>query len=185
MIEFLKRNATGKKTLFFFIIANVVYVFMLTVTIPGVVRYSGGMKLPDMMPTGYDAEYIHSLLYTLGEEGRNAYLYRQIPADMVYPLLFAISWCLVLGWFLNKLGKLQGSLFYLCLVPVFAAVFDYFENIGMIVILNRYPENEDLLTQINNVFSILKSTLTTIYFITLLITIFLFLFNRLKTRTAN
>jgi hypothetical protein len=185
MKEFLKKYATVKKVLLFFVLTNVVYVYMLTVTITKVMHYSGGMKLPDMMPTGYNPDYMNSLLGRLGEEGRNAYLYRQIPADMVYPLLFAISWCLVLGWFLNKLGKLNGSLFYLCLIPVIAAVFDYFENIGMIVILNRYPENEDLLTQISNVFSILKSTLTTIYFITLLITFFLFLFNRLKTRTAN
>ena len=152
-----------------FISTNIVYAIMLTITIPKVMSFSEGMKLLDMMPAGYSAEYVNTLLSTLGEAGRNAYLLKQIPVDMVYPYLFAISYCLLFAYFLDKLGKLESHLFYFCLLPLFSSLFDYCENIGIIAILNSYPNNSNLLTQITNVFSILKSSITTIYFVSLLV----------------
>lgn len=178
--EFITKNIEGKKVLIFFVLANIVYSIMLLVTIPKVMIFSNGMKLPDMLPTGYSPNYINKLLSNLGEEGRNTYLYRQIPVDMVYPLLFSVSWCLVIAWFLNKLGKLNGSLIYLCLLPILAGFFDYLENTGMIVILNRYPDNPDYLSMLTNVFTILKSLLTTIYFIALIIIMVIFVLKKLK-----
>jgi len=176
----IKKNITGKRVLFYFLFANIVYAFMLLVTIPKVLNFSAGMKLPDMLPTGYSPDYINTLMSTLGEEGRNLYLYRQIPVDMVYPFLFGISWCLVIAWFLDKLGKMNGPLVYLCLFPVLAGFFDYMENIGMIVILNHYPDNPDFLSLQTNVFTILKSLLTTLYFIALIITMVVFVLKKLK-----
>ena len=77
MKEIIKQNIQGKKVLFFFALATVVYIFMLAVTIPKVMSYSGGMKLPDMLPTGYSPEYINALLNQFGEEGRNTYLFHR------------------------------------------------------------------------------------------------------------
>lgn len=174
MKELIKRNINGKKVLLLFILTNIVYAIMLTITIPKVMSFSGGMKLMDMMPTGYNTEYVNALLNTLGNKGRDAYLFNQIPIDMIYPFLFGISYCLVLAYILDKLGKLKGYLFYLCLIPLFSGLFDYCENIGIITMLNSYPHNTNLLTQITNVFSILKSSFTTIYFIILIIFLMVF-----------
>jgi hypothetical protein len=49
------------------------------------------MRLLDMMPTGYDFNYIVKLFSALDENGRKTYLTSQIPVDMIYPLLFGIS----------------------------------------------------------------------------------------------
>jgi hypothetical protein len=98
---------------------------------------------------------------------------------MIYPLLFGISYCLVLAYFLNKLGKLESSLFYLCLLPLLAGLFDYFENIGIIALLNSFPHTSVVLSQITNMFSVLKSAFTTIYFITLNIVLIVFGVTRL------
>jgi len=165
--KLIQENINGKKVLILFILTNVLYVFMLTITIPKVMSFSGGMKLLDMMPTGYGVEYVNSLLSVLGDNGRYAYLFNQLPVDMVYPFLFAITYSLVLAYFLKKLKKFDSYLFYFCLLPLFSGFFDYCENIGIISILNTYPNNSDNLTQITNIFSILKSFSTTIYFITL------------------
>ena len=155
--------------MFLFILTNIVYAIMLTITIPKVMSFSQGMQLLDMMPAGYSAEYVNTLLRTLGEQGRDAYLFNQIPVDMVYPFLFAISYCLLLAYFLDKLGKLESHFFYFCLLPLFSGLFDYCENIGIITILTSYPNNSNLLTQITNVFSILKSSITSIYFVSLIV----------------
>lgn len=151
-----------------------VYVFMLTVTIPQVMSFSGGMKLLDMMPAGYNSDYINTLLSALGEQGRRAYLCNQIPADMIYPLLFGVSNCLVISYFLNKLDKLDSPLFYLCFLPLLAGMFDYFENIGIIFMLKTFPGNSNLLMQATNLFSLSKSIFTSAYFIILIITLIAF-----------
>ena len=174
MKELIKRNLNGKKVLLLFILTNIIFAFMLIITIPKVMNFSGGMKLLDLIPTGYNAEYVNSLLNALGDKGRDAYLFNQIPIDMIYPFLFGVSYSLVLAYILNKLGKLNGYLFYLCLLPIFSGLFDYFENIGIIIMLNSYPDNSIILSQVTNVFSVLKSSLATIYFIILIILLIVF-----------
>ena len=123
----IDKNLNGKKVFLLFILTNIVYAFMLLVTIPKVMSFSNGLKLLDMMPAGYDLEYINSLFNALGEGGRELYLYNQIPVDMIYPFLFGISNCLLLAYFLKKINKLDTSLFYLCLLPLVAGIADYFE----------------------------------------------------------
>jgi len=174
MRELIKRNIGGWKVLLFFILAIIIYVLMLTITIPKVMSFSGGLKILDMMPAGYTPEYVNTLLNALGEAGRNAYLYNQIPLDLMYPLLFGVGNCLILAYFLNKMGKLEGNLFYLCLVPLFAGLFDYLENSGIITLLITYPENSVVMSQITNIFSILKSIATTLYFIIVIIVLIAF-----------
>ena len=170
----IERNLAGKKVLFFFLLSTLVYVIMLAITIPRVMSFSGGMKILDMMPTGYDAAYVNELFSKLGESGRQAYLYNQIPLDLVYPALYGIGFCLLLAWFLKKLGKLNGFLLYLCLLPVIAGFFDYCENFGIIAMLLKFPELPANLVAVTNVFSILKSSLTSIYFVVLIIVIITF-----------
>jgi len=183
MRNLIRKNLNGKKIIILFILTNIVYAFMLLVTIPKVMSYSGGMKLPDMMPTGYDTEYLNLLFTTLGEKGRDAYLFNQIPADMVYPFLFGISYCLLLAYILNKLGKLDNNLFYLCVIPLLAGLFDYCENAGIIFMLSGYPKDITALAGIKSLFSVLKGTLKTIYFIILIV--FLIKFGIKKLQNKN
>lgn len=174
MKDLIKRNINGKKILALFILTNIIYAIMLTITIPKVMSFSGGMKLLDMMPTGYSADYVNSLLNALGDKGREAYLFNQLPLDMIYPFFFGVSYCLILAYLLNKIGKIETYLFYLSFLPLFSGLFDYFENIGIIIMLNSYPDNSIILTQITNVFSVLKSSFTTLYFIILIIILIIF-----------
>jgi hypothetical protein len=60
------------------------------VTIPKTMAFANGMKLLDMMPAGYDFDYVIKLFNALGENGRKTYLTSLIPVDMIYPLLFAV-----------------------------------------------------------------------------------------------
>ncbi len=180
MRNLIQKNLTGKRVLWLFIITNVVYLIMLLFTIPQVMSFSQRMKLLDMMPTGYDHAYVNSLLSTLGTAGRDAYLFHQIPVDMIYPFLFGVSSCLVLAYFLNKLKKLESPLFYLCFIPLFSGFFDYGENFGIIAMLNSYPNNSGLLSHITNAFSILKSTCTVVYLIVLIILLLTFCASRLS-----
>lgn len=179
MRNLIKKHLKERRIIILLILSGSMYLFMMTITIPEVMSYSGGMKLPDIMPTGYTNDYVNLLLGKLGEQGRYVYLYHQIPADMIYPFLFGISNCLVLAWLFNKLGKYQGPLFNLCLLPILAGIFDYCENFGIISLLTTYPHNPPVLSEITDIFSVLKSIFTALYLIVLIITLVGFVLNRI------
>ena len=181
----IAKNITGKKVAFLFVLTNLIYAFMLFVTIPKTVAYSGGMKLLDMMPQGYDSEYVNELFSKLGKEGRDVYLFNQIPVDMVYPLLFGITYALLIAYFLKKLNKLNTSFFYLCLLPLIAGMSDYLENIGIVIMLNDYPDLSLIQIGTTNFFSIVKSLSTTLFFIALIIVIIVVGIRSLKLKRSG
>ncbi len=183
MKNLIKDKLTGELVILLFVVTSILYTIMLTMTIPQVMSYSGGMKLLDMIPTGYDAAYVGTLLNALGEKGRDAYLFNQIPVDMVYPLFFGVSYCLIFAYILKILGKVDSKLFYICFLPLLAGLFDYCENIGIITLLNTWPDNSTLLAQLTSVFSVLKSALTTIYFILLIIFTIALVIKKLTAKT--
>ena len=168
LTKIIEKNISGKKVLGLFILTNVVYTFMLTVTIPKTMEFSSGMKLLDMMPTGYDLNYVSELFSSLGENGRLTYLTNQIPVDMIYPLLFGLSYCLLLGYFLKKLNKLNSPYIFLSLLPIIAGITDYLENIGIIIMLKNYPELKEITVYATNLFSVIKSIPTSIFFMALI-----------------
>lgn len=177
--ELVYRNIEGKKVLFLFILTNLVYGFMLLVTIPKVMRYSGGMKIFDLMPMGYEPEYAGELLEKLGVAGRNAYLFNQLPVDFIYPFLFGITYCLLLAYLLNQLNSLKAEYFYLCLLPLMGGLFDYLENFGIINMLVSFPHLSVAAIQIASFFTVFKSLFSTISFIILLVLLAMLGFKKL------
>jgi hypothetical protein len=169
LTKFIESNISGKKVLGLFILTNAVYMFMLAVTIHKTMEFSNGMKLLDMMPTGYELNYVIELFNSLGEIGRKTYLTNQIPVDMIYPLLFGLTYCLLLAYLLKKLNRLNTPFSYICLLPIIAGIADYLENFGIIAMLKSYPElTEDTVKTISS-FSVIKSISTSVFFIALII----------------
>ncbi len=183
--RFVDKHSTGKKVIFLFIITQIIYAVMVFGTIPNVMSYADEMKLLDMMPTGYDFNYVTILMASLGPSGRSVYLHQQIPLDMIYPLMFAVTYFLLLALVLKEIVKSKSAFYYLCFIPVLAGVFDYLENIGIISMLTSYPNISNLLAQTTNIFTLVKSYSTTVYFIVLLISIFIFLVNKLRRRMSS
>ena len=183
LTKFIESKNSGKIILGFFILTNVVYLFMLMVTIPKTMEFSNGMKLLDMIPTGYDWNYVNELFNTLGENGRKTYLTNQIPVDMIYPLLFGLTYSLLLAYFLKKLNKLKSPFTYLCLLPIIAGITDYLENIGIITMLNDYPDLTETTVNATNTFSVIKSTSTSIFFISLIVILIILGIKFIKRQT--
>ena len=156
---------------------------MVTVTMPKTTELSDGMKLLDLMPAGYDLSYVSQLFSSIGESGREYYLTRQIPVDMIYPLLFGISYSLLLGYLLKKLNKLNASSSYLCLLPLIAGLSDYLENIGIISMLKSYPDLTPAYVRATSTFSQIKSISMGVYFsivIIVLLTLGISIINKKK-----
>ncbi len=182
MKKLIKKHLQGKKILFLFLLTNLVYVYMLFISIPKVMSYSQGMDILDMRPIGYATFLVEMLFDNLGEQGRAAYLWSQIPIDMIYPLLFGICYCLLLAFLFKQLNKLNKPIFYLAYIPLLAGLFDYLENIGIIIMLRNYPPVSSSLVKTTSTFTLLKSGLTTIYFVILTITLIVFVFTFLMKK---
>ena len=183
--EFIYRQSNGKTVLSLFILTGLNYAFMLTVTIPKVTSFANGMKLLDLMPAGYDADYVNKLFETLGANGRHAYLYNQIPADMFFPGLYAVTFCLLFIWLLKKINRHKSPVFYFSLLPLMSGISDYIENIGIITLLKEYPNISEETVSVANTFTMFKSASTTFYFFALIVVIIVFVAQLIKTKSKK
>lgn len=176
----MQRVSTGRVVLAFIFPAMIVYFIMLLYTIPQVASYAPGITLFDLSPTGYSYQYAIELLDTLGSDGREVYLYKQLPLDFIYPGLFAISSSLLLSWLFLKSQTASSKLFYFCYIPVAAGLFDYLENIFIVRILISYPNVSNVSISLASSMTIVKSVLTTAFFVLLIIGVALNLKERWK-----
>jgi hypothetical protein len=108
-------------------------------------------------------------LDNLGEEGRNTYMFLQIPLDLLFPPLFAITCSLLLAFLFQRGFNTRSKIRIFVLIPMLAGLFDYLENIGIIILLKAYPRFPELVARFTGGFSLLKSIFTSLFFVLLLI----------------
>ena len=168
-ITYFQKISSGRVVLFSFILTMAVYLLMLLYTIPKVESFAPGIALFDLSPAGYSYQHATSLLEALGETGRSVYLYQQLPADFIYPGLFAISYSLLLIWLFAKSFKPDSKIFYLAIVPALGGLFDYLENVCIVLMIKSFPDLSQELVTVASSFSVLKSIFTTGFFLLLLI----------------
>lgn len=183
--QIIDKHSTENKVLWFFILSTLIYLSMLLFTVPKVMHFSNGMYVLDMMLTGYDSAYIHSLFETLGKKGRHTYLYYQLPIDMIYPLSYMVSFSFLIAYFLKKLSKFNSTFFYLCFLPIIAGIADYLENIGTITMLNTYPCMSEAVMASTNIFTIIKSMTVTLTLTVLIILIMMAFLKAVKVRKTT
>ena len=167
LIARLQKSATGRRVLVLLVITMALYVTILFYSIPAVTARAPGMRLFDMSPGGYSQSYSESLLAAIGPEGRDTYRHLQLPIDFIYPGLFAVTYTMMLAWLFKKSFDADSKIFLLALVPAAAGLFDYLENIGIMVILHSYPAVDPGAVLVSSMFSVLKSILTAVFYILL------------------
>ena len=171
IIKAIQKYSTGRNVILLFLINLAFYLTIIFYSIPKVVSSAPGMKLFDVSPTGYTTEYARSLLNAIGPQGRSLYLSLQLPLDFIYPGLFIISYSFLFAWFLKRNYDLDSKVFYALYIPIFAGLFDYAENVLIIMMLNAYPDLGPGLVGAASFASTLKSILTSIFFILLSLSI--------------
>jgi hypothetical protein len=160
MLGKLNRKPSGQLVLWLFGITICVYLAIIFYSIPAVLEQAPEMKLFDMSPGGYSYEYATELLEVIGPEGREKYLRLQLPIDFIYPGLFAVTYTLMLIWVFSMRFRAESKIFIMALVPAAAGLFDYIENIGIVMMIKSYPNLSSGLVQFTSTFSILKSIMT-------------------------
>lgn len=151
---------TGVAAIGFGLIGVSVYLLMINVTLDHIQAVTGQVPF-DMRPFGYGSADAAALLDALGEEGREYYLGRQIPLDTLYPAMLALTLIAALSWFGRRMpnSKLVRVGIFL---SVGAALFDYFENLGIVAMILSWPDLSVQLVYAASMASIVKSALTTL-----------------------
>lgn len=168
MNDWIVTLKTGRFVLLLFFATQAVYLVMLLFTLPHLQQLAGGMKPFDLLPQGYDSNYAISFMEVIGDDGRTFYLTRQIPLDLIYPGLFAITFAAMWLWLLDKIMSPSSVWRWGALLPMLAGFADYIENGLIVAMLTSYPDTSKEVVTAANLFTILKSMATALFFFALL-----------------
>lgn len=170
---------SGKTALLFGLCATIIYLVMVLGTLKHLTDLAGVLPF-DLRPAGYSQVDAVALLDALGESGRQYYLMRQIPLDMLYPALLALTLISTLRW---CAFRCEPTLFTRIGGPlaVLAATFDYLENLGIGLMLVAGPAPNLVLVQMASAASILKAVLTSAAILAVIAALVSVLFRRWST----
>ena len=169
----------GSRILLFWGVAILVYFLMVFGTLADIERITS-VRAFDMRPTGYTYADALALISALGDEGRRIYLMRQIPLDMVYPALLAISSASSLFWLSRSFDSTVRWYRAFAAMAYLAATADYAENLLIVWMLNAGPSVPEALVTAASLASMSKSILSTIVFTTLLVALTEFAIRRMR-----
>ncbi len=166
-------TSTWIQALIWLVASQIVYFTMLFVTIPAIQNKANGMKMFDLMATGYSPQYVTSFLEAIGETGRKLYLTNQMPLDLIYPSLMAITGALFIALFSKKINHRLGVILF---IPILGAMFDYLENSMVAVMLLSFPDIPKPIAMFASLFTVLKTILDTLYLVLLVVLFVIFLY---------
>jgi hypothetical protein len=159
MKKMIPTKQYGRQAVLFGLAAAAIYLLMIYVTLAHIETLSG-IRPFDMRPGGYSAELANSLIKALEPSGRRYYLTRQIPLDLIYPSLMALTLVSTLKW-LGSRGVSQKIVRIGTWFSIAAAIADYLENAGICLMILSWPEISSNTVLAASVASIVKSGLTT------------------------
>lgn len=150
----------GRSALLAFFAAAIVYAAMLAGPLAELQRLAG-QPVFDLRPGGYSHDTALAILDALGPEGRHIYLTRQIPLDLVYPGLMALTLICGMLW-LRTVGLPRGATRAGCTLALLAAGADYAENTGIVLMLLAKSEPAGGLVRATSMAGTVKAVATTL-----------------------
>lgn len=166
------------------IVATIIFMLFIILILPQISAYSekviGVSSSPDMSFI-YTADDIYDMAESYGEAGRNIYIFLRWTFDIAWPLVY--------GFFLISLvGKLSFIISdkkwidKLYMIPLFAVLFDYLENIGTTIVMARYPIRTDLIASVTPILSFAKWTLLSSGFLLVIILLVILIIKKLEKK---
>lgn len=121
-----------------------------------IIQKAGKSLNPLDLHFSYTPTYAYQLLGEYGAEGRAFYAFFTMTADLVYPIIYTLLLCALVGhaWkiFIEDNFRLSRFIF----VPFLVLLFDYAENICVFILLKNYPTQMDSLASLSSIFTSAK-----------------------------
>ena len=181
MSDFLDRviqKASWKKS----VLATILFaVFLIVINfspigVAGLLSITGGANILDF-EFGFTYEVAYYMLTALGEEGRAFYLTRILPLDFPFPFAFMLFGSGNIALLLKHIAP-KHPYKYLILIPVLFMVFDWIENIGIIIMLFNFPNLPEWAVSLASVSGMLKYISSFVSIATIVILFIIFLYSK-------
>lgn len=165
----LLKTSSVKKICISFVASHLVLLLMWLFTLP-VINDQIGTQVFDLQTLGYSVSVAESIVDNLNNETTALYLFPQLSLlDVLYPFLLALFLSSLL-FRLFKITKTSSKVASILLVvPFLAMIFDYAENICIILMITKSIEISETIVLLSSTFTDLKGLLTSIAWITILV----------------
>ena len=161
------RTNSPKALIYLFLASHAILLVMMTTTLPRIQAQIGGPAF-DLRPLGYTVAEAKSMLANLNPETIELYLFPQITLlDLAYPALLALFLSKLLFRIFHLTNTKKNST--LLLLPFLAMFFDYLENNCIVFMITDSSEVPDSIVQLFNLSTVLKSMLTSITWLAIII----------------
>ena len=178
----LQKTSSVKRVCILFVTSHLVLLSMMVFTFP-VINNQIGTKAFDLQTFGYSVSMAESIVNNLDDQTTQLYLFPQLTfLDLFYPLLLALFLSSLLFRIVNVDSKL-GLL--IVIIPFLAMIFDYSENICVILMISKSIEISESFVLISSSFTVLKSILTSISWVAILIYSIKWLIMKRKKTTSS
>lgn len=124
-------------------------------TVPRIIHLSGGTGILDTELT-YSSVKAYQVLNSQQTVGRHAYLKFLTTFDMIFPLIYSLALSVTITVLFRLIFSSIVWIQKLSLVPLIAGMFDYLENIAIIIMLTKYPVHVDGIACIAGYFTLGK-----------------------------
>jgi hypothetical protein len=91
-----------------------------------------------------------------GEAGRALYFKIELTADIIYPIVYAVFYGLLISWLFQRAFKPDNPMQKWNVTPAGAWFFDLLENTGIVSMLAIYPSKPAIVAWITMIFGSLK-----------------------------
>lgn len=154
------QKATWKKAALFTMLFAVFYIVInySGIGAAGLLNITGGANILDF-EFGYNQVEAYQMLTALGTDGRSFYLTKILPLDFPFPFVYSLCFA---GWIALLIKRTTNRDYnkFLLLLPVFTMLFDWIENVGVISMLNSYPNLSGWAVSLASVAGMLKTVFT-------------------------
>ncbi len=177
----LTKISSIKLTAFLFLL----FLFFMFVVLPSLASKAAelfaGLGSPDLL-FFYSGEKLYEVASSYGELGRNAYIETRFQFDLVWPVVYTLFLVTSISWFCSRITNVQSKLRYCNLLPIVAVVFDLLENVSVSIVMYQFPAKTALFSNIASYSTTLKWIFIYASFLTLAISMVVFLWMSIKKR---
>ena len=169
ILNYLNTQTYSVRSLsYLFVSSHLILLVMMTYTFPKIIKQIGSSPF-DLCPLGYSTSTARSLLNNLNGQTIDLYLFPQLTLlDLLYPFLLALFLSSFLFRLFTLLKSKNKAKTILLIVPFLAMIFDYSENVCIILMITKLNEVSDSLIHLSSTFTILKGVFSSIAWIILL-----------------
>ena len=148
---FLNRISNWKSLLFFLALYILFNGYILKNTENKIIELAGKSVSIIDLTFGFNPQKTLMMIGEYGDAARSYYARIELTTDVVYPIVYAFLFGIILTLLLRKRSYVWVSVF-----PFFCLLFDYLENINIVILLITFPQQSFTIAILCEIFKFLK-----------------------------